>query len=121
MGIGVSGEDYLETIYIIGKGEAVRSSLVAEALGVSRPAVNKAMTELMVKGFVEKHAYGKIMLTDSGKAAAMSVYSRHELLKRFLISIGVSETTAAVDCCKIEHFVSDETAACLADFMKTRD
>ena len=121
MEIGVSGEDYLETIYIVGKGEAVRSSLVAEALGVSRPAVNKAMTELMAKGLVEKHAYGKIMLTDSGKAAALSVYSRHELLKRFLISIGVSETTAAVDCCKIEHFVSDETVACLADFMKTRN
>ena len=120
MKIGVSGEDYLETIYMIGKGEAVRSSLVAESLGVSRPAVNKAMTELMSKGLVEKRAYGKIMLTDSGKAAAESVYSRHELLKTFRVSIGVSETTAAVDCCKIEHFVSDETVSRLTDFMKTR-
>ncbi len=121
MGIGVSGEDYLETIYIIGRGEAVRSSLVADALGVSRPAVNKAMSELMAKGMVEKHVYGKIVLTDSGKAVAEEVYSRHELLKNFLISIGVSEATAAVDCCKIEHFISDETVSRLTEFMKTRN
>lgn len=115
--ITMSGEDYLETIYVLGKNGDVRSIDVASALMVSRPAVNKAMGELADKGLIEKESYGRIKLTAAGKREGASIYARHELLHEFLLMIGVSEQTAALDCCKIEHFVSEETIACLKAFM----
>ena len=75
------------------------------------------MTELMTDGYILKHSYGKITLTDEGRAQAERVYGKHTLLHDFLIMIGVSETTAALDCCKIEHFVSEETVKRLSEFM----
>ena len=113
----MSVEDYLETIYVLGRDGFVKSTDVAAVLRVSRPAVNKAMGELVAKGLVDKHSYGKIRLTDEGLAAAEKVYARHTLLNDFLISIGVSEKTAAIDCCKIEHFISEETVEKLSQFM----
>mgnify|MGYP002553275772 FL=1 len=114
----MSTEDYLETIYVLGRDGLVKSTDVAAVLSVSRPAVNKAMGELVAKGLVDKHSYGKIRLTNEGFAAAEKVYARHRLLHDFLVSIGVSEQTAAVDCCKIEHFISEETVEKLSRFME---
>lgn len=113
----MSAEDYLEAIFVLGGAGEVRSTDVAAMLRVSRPAVNKAMTELMNDGFIAKHSYGKITLTDSGLAQAERVYSKHNLLHDFLIMIGVSESTAALDCCKMEHFISEETVNKLSEFM----
>jgi Mn-dependent DtxR family transcriptional regulator len=119
----MSSEDYLEAIYVLGvSGSEVKSTDVAAALCVSRPAVNKAMGELTERNFISKEAYGKITLTDAGKAEAERIYKRHNLLHDFLMMIGVSESTAALDCCKIEHFVSEETVKKLAEFMdKTKN
>ena len=114
----MSTEDYLETIYVLGRDGLVKSTDVAAVLSVSRPAVNKAMGELVAKGLVDKHSYGKIRLTNEGFAAAEKVYARHRLLHDFLVSIGVSEQTAAVDCCKNEHFISEETVEKLSRFME---
>lgn len=118
----MSSEDYLEAIFVLGvSGNEVKSSDVAAELRVSRPAVNKAMGELVERGFINKETYGKITLTELGKAEAERVYKRHNLLHDFLMMIGVSEATAALDCCKIEHFVSEETVKKLSEFMdKTR-
>ena len=59
-----------------------------------------------------------LALTSSHFATAEKVYARHRLLHDFLVSIGVSEQTAAVDCCKIEHFISEETVEKLSRFME---
>ncbi|MFR1566249.1 MAG: metal-dependent transcriptional regulator [Christensenellales bacterium] len=120
MNITMSGEDYLEAIYVLGSGGEVKSTDVAAMLRVSRPAVNRAMAELNLKGLIDKRSYGKITLTAEGLRQAKNVYSRHLLLHDFLVSIGVSEGTAALDCCKIEHFVSEETVSKLSDFMEQR-
>ena len=37
------------------------------------------------------------------------VYSRHKLLTRFLMLLGVSEGAASADACKMEHDLSDES------------
>lgn len=118
--ITMSGEDYIEAIYVLGGSGEVKSTDVAATLRVSRPAVNKAMTELIGKGLVDKRSYGKITLTETGLNEAKKVYGKHTLLHDFLTSIGVSEKTAAVDCCKIEHFVSEETVKRLTEFMDGR-
>lgn len=113
----MSSEDYLEAIFVLASSGEVKSSDVASMLCVSRPAVNKAMGELVERGLIEKETYGKITLTKSGKAEAERIYARHNLLHDFLLTIGVSENTAALDCCKIEHFVSEETIKRLSEFM----
>lgn len=103
-------EDYLEAIYIIElKKQKIHSVQIAELLGISKPAVNKAMNELILLGYIQKKPYEDITLTDSGRKIAKQIYHKHITIKKFLISIGVSEETAEHDCCLIEHVVSKET------------
>ena len=113
----MSSEDYLEAIFVLSNKGEVRSTDVAEMLCVSKPAVSKAVGELIEQSLAVKRAYGRITLTEQGRMLAEKIYARHKLLKDFLLKIGVSEQTATVDCCKIEHFVSEETVTKLSEFM----
>ena len=112
-----SGEDYLEAILRLSQsGQDVHSVNVARELGVSKPAVTKAMRLLVQKGYVEfqeKH----ILLTESGRAYAAEVYEKHRLLTDFLIRLGVGEGCAETDACRMEHLISEETYAAVKKFM----
>ena len=46
-------------------------------------------------------------------AIAERIYARHRWLTKFLVTLGVSEKTAAIDACKMEHDLSDETFECI--------
>jgi DtxR family transcriptional regulator, Mn-dependent transcriptional regulator len=103
-------EDYLEAIFIIeSKGQKIHSVEIAELLNISKPAVTKAMNELISLGYIQKKPYEDVTLTDSGRKIAKEIYHKHTTIKKFLISLGVSEETAEHDCCLIEHVVSKET------------
>ncbi len=105
-----SGEMYLETIYVLSRERSnVRSIDVAEHMGYSKPSVSRAVGLLKQGGYVTSDADGFLVLTDTGRAAAENIFQRHTALSRLLISLGVSEETAAEDACKIEHVISDET------------
>lgn len=109
-----SNEDYLEAIYLLELKQApIRSVKIAEMLNVSKPAVNKAMSELQALGLVKKDSYADIIFTELGRELAQNTYKKHLAIRTFLLSIGVSETTADIDCCKIEHVISDETLHCI--------
>ncbi|MBQ9716259.1 MAG: metal-dependent transcriptional regulator [Clostridia bacterium] len=116
MNITKSNEDYLEAILSCEKDGACKSVDIANMLGISKPAVSMAMNEMISKGLVTKQAYGKITLTEKGRAIATKTYNKHELIKRFLIGIGAKEQNAEEECCKIEHILSDDTLDCLAGF-----
>lgn len=103
-------EDYLETIYLLIKdtGNAcVRD--VAKSMGVKMPSVVKALHELKSLELVTQEPYSSIDLTKKGESIAKSVLARHELLKSFLVSLGVSPKTADEDACRMEHILSVET------------
>lgn len=105
-----SPEDYLETIYMLSlEKDVVRSIDVAKHLGFSKPSVSVAMKRLRENGFVNMDDNNYLTLTDSGKAIAVKVYERHNVLISYLKSIGVSPETAAKDACRIEHVLSEET------------
>lgn len=105
-----SSEDYLETMLIMKERHGyIRSIDIAAELGVTKPSVSYATKRLRENGYITMEKDGHISLTEKGLAIAEHIYERHKLLTRFLIEIGVSETTAREDACKIEHDLSDET------------
>ena len=64
-----SNEDYLETILLLsGKQDAVHRIDVARAVGVSQPAVQKAIKILIAQGYVVTDGM-HIHLTESGREA----------------------------------------------------
>ena len=67
------------------------------------------LKKLKESGYITINDESHIYLTEKGLEVARKIYTRHKILKDFLISLGVSETTAEDDACKIEHDLSDET------------
>jgi Mn-dependent DtxR family transcriptional regulator len=110
MEIHESSEDYLETILILKERTGqVRSIDIATEMNYSKPSISVAMKKLRENGYIEVDRDGFITLTDSGYEIASSIYDRHKLLTKFFISLGVDAEVAAVDACKIEHDLSEET------------
>ena len=108
MSLHESGEMYLETIYLLTRRQpAVRAIDVGAHMGFSKPSVSRALGILKNGGYVTVSAEGYLQLTDAGLEVAEKIYARHELLRDFLCSIGVDESTAAEDACRMEHAMSD--------------
>lgn len=118
--LGESGEDYLEAIFILEKkASPVRVKEIARFLGVSRPSVVEALQILKDKGLVKHEYYGGVELTAAGRLQGGLIYKRHIILERFLSEVlGVSTKVAAVDACRLEHSLSEETARRLLGFVK---
>ncbi len=117
--LSMSTEDYLEAIYMIeleNKSPKVHSVAIAKHLGVTKAAVSRAMNHLASSELIEKELYGNISLTDKGREIAIAVYDKHLTLKTFLMNIGISEEVASIDCCKIEHIISEETYTKIKEF-----
>ena len=115
-----SMEDYLETILILGmKLPAVRSVDVANELGFKKSSVSIAMKNLLTNGYITITDVGKyIILTESGKKIAETIYERHSLLTKWFISLGVNKDIAEEDACRIEHEISAESFEALKTFFK---
>ncbi|MBQ4309464.1 MAG: metal-dependent transcriptional regulator [Lachnospiraceae bacterium] len=115
MKIQESAEDYLEAILILSKkhGDYVRSIDIANYLEYSKPSVSVAMKKLRENGYIIMDRSGYIRLEPSGRAIAEEMYERHKLMTRWLINLGVDETVAAKDACRIEHVLSRESFAAI--------
>lgn len=110
MSIHESAENYLETILILSQRKPdVRSIDIANELNFSKPSVSVAMKNLRNSGHILMDENGHITLTESGMDIANTIYERHTLLTRALVMLGVEETTAAEDACRIEHVISPES------------
>ena len=105
-----SAENYLETILVLQKRNGVvRSIDIASELEYTKPSVSIAMKNLRENGYIEMDKFGHITLLDAGREIAESVYERHTALTNLLTAIGVPETTAKEDACRMEHIISEET------------
>ena len=114
-----SAENYLETIYVLKKRKSsVRSIDIANELGFSKPSVSVAMKNLRENGYIETDKDGYITLLPMGENVAKRVFERHTILTKCLLKLGVSETTADEDACKIEHIISNETIEALKRFIE---
>lgn len=111
-------EDYVELIadLIVETGEA-RPVEIATRMGVKQPTVAKNLARLKREGFITHERYRSVFLTGSGVALAENCRARHQVVVRFLLSVGVDAETAEQDAEGIEHHVSDRTLAAFEAFM----
>lgn len=110
MRIKESAEDYLEAILVLSRTKnSVRSIDIVNRLKVSKPSVSVAMKKLRENGFILMDNDGYIQLTADGKKIADKIYERHQFICQWLKDLGVSDEVAAIDACKIEHVLSEET------------
>ena len=81
---------------------------------MTSPTVNAIVRRLQRENLVETRPYRSIFLTEAGKALAESSRARHQIVRDFLVTIGVPETIAEEDAEGVEHHVSEETLAVFA-------
>ncbi|MDO5559044.1 MAG: metal-dependent transcriptional regulator [Oscillospiraceae bacterium] len=120
MNIHQSGEDYLETIYILDmRTHYVRSVDIAAHMGYTKPSVSRAMSILKTRGYITMADDGQINLTKAGLAKAREIFSKHQIIRDFLEkTLGVNKITAENDACRIEHVISEETYLRLKEFIE---
>ena len=118
MALHESAEMYLETIYLLSQQrQSVRSIDVAEHMGYSKPSISRAIGLLKQGGYVTVNRDGFLQLTEAGLETAQKVFERHTIVSSFLISLGVEESTAVEDACKIEHVISDASLAAIKRYL----
>lgn len=111
---------YLETIHILSNQQTnVRSLDVADYMGFSKPSVSRAVGLLKNGGYITVDGNGYISLTAEGRYIAEKIYERHTVLTDLLMSIGVDETTALEDACKMEHVISDTSFEALKKYYRS--
>ena len=114
-----SAENYLETILILSKKlPVVRSVDIANELGFKKSSVSIAMKNLREKNHITVTDAGFIYLTDSGKRIAELIYERHQFISGWLMTLGVPESIAIEDACRIEHILSRESYDAIKAFVK---
>jgi len=120
--LSISEEEYIEALYnLMEEGKThVRTSELAERLGVSPPSVTEMVKgPLARKKLVVYTPYKGVRLTAKGREAAARVVRRHRIAERLLADIvGVEWEKCHEEACKLEHALSDEVADKLAATLK---
>lgn len=101
-------EDYLKAIYQLGD-EEVRTSEIADHLGVEQPTVTNMVEKLDERGLVEREKYKGVELTEEGKTVAVEVVRHHRLIEAYLaeaLDYDWSEVHDEAD--RLEHHISEE-------------
>ena len=122
MVIKESAENYLEAILMIKKEKGnVRSIDIANRLDFTKPSVSVAMKSFREENYITVDDSGNIHLTDKGMEIAESVYERHQIIAKALIALGVDESTAYEDSCKVEHDISPQTFDKLKEYLHKKN
>ncbi len=108
-------EDYVELVgdLIERFGEA-RLTDIAAHIGVTHATAAKVIQRLQREGLVETQPYRSIFLTKEGRSLADRSRARHEVVKDFLLALGLDPLVAEADSEGMEHHVSDATLDALA-------
>lgn len=120
MDIQKAAQDYLEAMLMMQEKHGyIRSVDVAEHLGVTKPSVSYATRRLREGGFITMDPDGRIHLTETGLDIARQMYRRHKMLTDFLVALGVEESVAREDACRVEHDLSQESFEAICRFAET--
>jgi DtxR family Mn-dependent transcriptional regulator len=117
-GPGTVVENYAKAIYTLqSRSEgAVSTSALARRLGVTAASASAMIKKLHRLGVVEHSPYHGVRLTERGARIALKVIRKHRLLELFLVeSLGVPWDRVHRDAELLEHHLSDELAALIAE------
>lgn len=118
MNLNESAENYLETILILSRRlPVVRSVDIATEMNFKKSSISVAMKNLRENGYITVSEAGFITLTKQGREIADMIYERHTFLSDWLKSLGVNETTAAKDACRMEHVISRESFSAIKQYV----
>jgi Mn-dependent DtxR family transcriptional regulator len=111
-----SAEDYLERIHelIEQKGYA-RVVDIASSLKVKQASVTVMVQKLAESGYLKYEKYRGVIMTAEGQEVAERIQNRHATLSRFFSLFGLDPETQHQDIEGIEHHLSPDTVAVLAD------
>lgn len=111
-----TAEDYVEAIAEIAASKGrCRIVDLTRYFGVSHVTAIRIIQRLEKEGLVRTERYRPVKLTPKGRRLAKVCRARHDLVYRFLLGLGVSESTASTDAEGIEHHLSPETLSRLRD------
>jgi Mn-dependent DtxR family transcriptional regulator len=115
-----SGAHYLLAIASLAKtGLTPRAADVARQLSVTRSAASLQLRTLQERGLVKLDSRQRLSLTRLGADLVARVASKRDILLVFLREVmGVRQTTAELDACKVEHLLSEETGAALVRLIR---
>jgi len=104
-------EDYLKAVYVLQRerGPPVRTSDLAEYLGVTPPTVTSMLEKLAERGLVHREKYKGVELTEEGETVSLEVLRHHRLLESYLaehLDYGWNEVHEEADA--LEHHISEE-------------
>jgi Mn-dependent DtxR family transcriptional regulator len=112
-------EDYVEVVYLIqNKKKKVHTKDIALCLNINPASVTEIFQKLSDEGYINYEKYSGVTLTEKGKKIAIKTKKKHDVLKNFLIILGIDEKIADEDACKIEHNVNPETLKKLRKFVE---
>lgn len=113
-----SMEDYIEMIFRLSESsEEVRVNDLSSALNVQPPSTTKMIKRLAKEDYVAYEKYGCIKLTEKGKKLGKKLLERHQIIYKFLESIGVKENILEQTEI-IEHAVNDEVLQKIKELTK---
>lgn len=122
MKIQESAEMYLETILVLSRKDSqVRSIDIVNELNYKKSSISVAMKKLRENGYIQIDDEGYITLTSKGKGIAETMLERHTLIANWLMSLGVDETVAFEDACRMEHVISRESFEAIKKHMEVRE
>ena len=106
-------QDYLREIYKLqSAGERVRTSTLAQRMGVAPPSATSMIKKLASLGYVDHEPYRGLRLTPAGERVALEVLRHHRLLELYLaktLDLGLDAVHAEAD--RLEHALSEELEA----------
>ena len=111
MELGVSKEEYLESVYVLGikHGRIVRNVDLAQILNVKKSSASQAIQTLIDMEYLYRGKDYELLLTHKGMKLGERIYERYQFWSQYLESIGVDPETAAKDAREMEHVLSDES------------
>lgn len=104
-----AAEDFLKTIYKLGRRERVGTTALAEALDVSAASVTNMAKRMAALRLVDHRAYHGVCLTDGGEKVALEVIRHHRLLETYLREVmGYDWSALHEEAEHLEHHISED-------------
>jgi DtxR family transcriptional regulator, Mn-dependent transcriptional regulator len=103
-------EDYLKTIYQIGRGTvSVATNDIAQKLDLAPASVSGMVRRLADQGLLSYERYRGVTLTESGRRAALRTIRRHRVIEAYLSgALDYPWDRVHDEAERLEHAASDE-------------